>query len=783
MTFPVLSAGTSAYNLQRSLRFRSSASAYLNRTPASASNRRTWTWSAWVKRGTFANNYPALFSAGADVNNFNELRFTDLNSGVFDFTFVTGGADTARITTTPVYRDPSAWYHVVVALDTTQATAANRVKIYVNGVQVTSLTTATYPTQNSTWYVNAANAHGLGATVAVGRYFDGYLTEVNFIDGQALTPSSFGSTNAVTGVWQPAKYTGTYGTNGFYLPFTNTTSTTTLGNDFSGNGNNWTTNNISLTPGVTYDSMTDVPTLTSPTAANFAVLNPLSYRSSLSNTPPTNGNLTCTSDTNTRFFTATMASSGSYYFEVTATNIGTGNGISVRLWRSGDSEGAIVSAMLYTSAGEVFVAGTLFATVATYTTGDVIALAHNTTAGTVGVYKNNSLQTTATGVTTSNPTWPGCAVGTNAVANFNFGQRPFAYTPPSGFVALNTFNLPSSTIPNGANFMAATLYTGTGATLSVSNAVNGVGFQPDFVWFKSRSGAFNHLEVDSIRGLNKYLYPNLVDAEGTFPVLDSVNSSGFVINASIGTPANNSGSTYVAWNWKAGGAGVTNTAGSITSTVSANTTSGFSVVTYTGTGSTATVGHGLGVAPSMLIVKRRNSTGDWGVYHASLSANGAVFLNLTDAYSTPGPWNNTAPTSSQFTIATGSFLNTNGGTYVAYCFAPIAGYSAVGSYTGNGSADGPFIYTGFRPRYILIKNSSAVEDWYISDTSRDPYNQSNTALFADLSNAEAVNSARGIDFLSNGFKLRGISSANNASGNTYIYAAFAENPFRNALAR
>jgi len=246
---------------------------------------------------------------------------------------------------------------------------------------------------------------------------------------------------------------------------------------------------------------------------------------------------------------------------------------------------------------------------------------------------------------------------------------------------------------------------------------------------------------------------------------------------------NLSGYTYVAWQWKANGAGVTNTAGSITSTVSANTTSGFSVVTYTGTGSTATVGHGLGVAPSMLIVKRRNSTGDWGVYHASLSANGAVFLNLTDAYSTPGPWNNTAPTSSQFTIATGSFLNTNGGTYVAYCFAPIAGYSAVGSYTGNGSADGPFIYTGFRPRYILIKNSSAVEDWYISDTSRDPYNQSNTALFADLSNAEAVNSARGIDFLSNGFKLRGISSANNASGNTYIYAAFAENPFRNALAR
>jgi hypothetical protein len=276
--FPVL-AGNSAstgYNLTRSLRFRASASGYLSRTPASAGNQKTWTWSAWVKRGTLSSAQ-ALFDTGvATTSDLTFARFGFDPSDAFNFTAYA----TSWRTTTQVFRDPSSWYHIVLAFDTTQATAANRVKVYVNGTQVTAFSSSSDPTLNTNYAINQAAAHYFGYPAYAYSYFDGYLAEVNFIDGQALTPSSFGSTNALTGVWQPARYTGTYGTNGFYLPFTDNSALTTssnvgLGKDFSGNGNYWTTNNISITAGVTYDSMTDVPTLTSATAANFAVINPL----------------------------------------------------------------------------------------------------------------------------------------------------------------------------------------------------------------------------------------------------------------------------------------------------------------------------------------------------------------------------------------------------------------------------------------------------------------------------------------------------------------------------
>jgi len=804
MTFPVLSAGTSAYNLQRSLRFRSSASAYLNRTPASASNRRTWTWSAWVKRGTFANNLSALFSAGADVNNFNELRFTDLNSGVFDFTFVTGGADTARITTTPVYRDPSAWYHVVVALDTTQATAANRVKIYVNGVQVTSLTTATYPTQNSTWYVNAANAHGLGATVAVGRYFDGYLTEVNFIDGQALTPSSFGSTNAVTGVWQPARYTGTYGTNGFYLPFTNLTSTSTLGNDFSGNSNNWTTNNISLTAGVTYDSMTDVPTLTSPTAANFAVLNPLNVVGATIS----GGNLNTSTGTTQGFTVGTIGipTTGKYYFEVTNGSTTAPAQVSIGLQVQASPPTSFSAAGGYTLyLGYAGATANLYinnngtnssANVVSTTASDVLNLAYDASTGKLwlgynNVWKNSSGATdgAANPATGANPTitisaglslFPFHHVYSNT-ASINFGQRPFAYTPPSGFVALNTFNLPSSTIPAGNKFMGATLYTGTSATQTITNSG---GMQPDLVWTKARSNLSNQAWFDSVRGGSKVLFSDLADAEYTGTYISSFNSNGFTIGATPSSALNLSGYTYVAWQWKANGAGVTNTAGSITSTVSANTTSGFSVVTYTGTGANATVGHGLGIAPWMVIVKRRDSTGNWPVFHRNAGSDAVGFLNSSVAFSSPEPtyWNTTSPSSTVFSIGTNSAVNASGGTYVAYVFSETAGFSSIGRYTGNGSADGPFVYTGFRPRFILIKERDADRNWQLIDSARLGYNGATNPLSPNTAGAEP-GAAERVDFLSNGFKPRTSAADFNISSGAYMYIAFAENPFKNALAR
>ena len=343
-------------------------------------------------------------------------------------------------------------------------------------------------------------------------------------------------------------------------------------------------------------------------------------------------------------------------------------------------------------------------------------------------------------------------------------------------------------IPDGRVAMAATTFTGTGAAQTVSNAVNGVSFRPDLVWVKGRSFASYNGLIDSVRGRAYDLYSNATSAEetsGSTEDLTAFTSSGF----SLGTPArfgsNNSGQTYVGWQWKAGGTAVSNTAGSITSSVSANPTAGFSVVTYTGTGSNATVGHGLGVAPQMIIVKNRNSAGfNWVSWHIGLTS-GAYYINLNTTAaqgSDATVWNSTVPTSSVFSIGTSPPMNTNGNTQVAYCFAPVAGYSAFGKYTGNGSADGPFVYLGFRPRFVLIKRTDVANDWVIYDTSRSTYNAALQLLYPNLSNAE-VSSGTDIDIISNGFKIRNTNNYCNASGGTFIYMAFAENPFKYANAR
>ena len=349
-------------------------------------------------------------------------------------------------------------------------------------------------------------------------------------------------------------------------------------------------------------------------------------------------------------------------------------------------------------------------------------------------------------------------------------------------------------IPDGRVAMAATTYTGTGSNASIVNTVNGVSFQPDWVWIKDRSAGFNHVLQDSVRGATAAakLSSNLTDAEGSanlapYGNVSAFNSNGFsLVAGSIDSRQTNaSGDAYIGWQWKAGGTAVSNTAGSITSSVSANTDAGFSVVTYTGTGANATVGHGLGVAPSMVITKGRDAVpNNWGTWHTSLGALGYLYLNNnTAAGSLSTFWNSAVPTSSVFSLGSETTVNTSTKTYVAYCFAPVAGYSAFGSYTGNGSADGPFVYLGFRPRYILIKCTSAAgTDWFIEDTSRETYNPTGNTLQANTAIAEGANSPT-LDILSNGFKLRCTYSSYNTNGGTYIYAAFAEVPFAFANAR
>ena len=337
-------------------------------------------------------------------------------------------------------------------------------------------------------------------------------------------------------------------------------------------------------------------------------------------------------------------------------------------------------------------------------------------------------------------------------------------------------------IPDGRVAMAATTYTGTGVARSVSNAVNTVSFAPDFVWIKDRTTAYSHILFDTIRGAGNYLISNgtLVETTDT-NYMSAFTSTGF----SVGTSAVSNGNTenYVGWQWKAGGTATNNTSGSITSSVSANPTAGFSVVTYTGTGANATVGHGLGVAPGMIIVKNRTSgVPSWRVYHSALPYTSYLYLDTTNAaFTGGGVWTQT-PTTTLFGInGTDAGVGT-ANNYVAYCWAPVAGYSAFGSYTGNGSADGPFIYTGFRPRWIMIKKTSAAGDsWYLKDTSRSPYNVGLESLLADTSGAESAGESW--DALSNGIKLRTTSSGVNTSGATYIYAAYAENPLKYANAR
>jgi hypothetical protein len=764
---------------------RSSATGYLSRTPASASNLQKFTWSGWVKRGKLASFTPIFCSNGGNTTDSNFFMVQWLNTD----TIAISGALTDWRITTQVFRDPSAWYHIVFAVDTTLATAANRILLYINGVQVTAFGTNSNPAQNLNTSVNNTSAHYISTFNGSGNPSDMYLAEVNFIDGQALTPSSFGETDSITGVWKPKAYSGTYGTNGFELNFSDNSNNTaaTIGKDYSGNGNNWTPNNISVTAGATYDSMTDVPTLTSATAANYCVLNPLTY----GYTAPTitSGNLNISGGVfATAVSTFLIPQSGKYYAEIQITSTPQNNtneeiGIS-------PATSLTTITRAYASNGQYYNGSSFVSFGNAWSTNDIIGIALNVDSSQISFYRNGTQEGTTQSFTFTGTDYLislRCNNGTTTTYVANFGQRPFTYTPPTGFVALNTYNLPASTITNGAAYMAATTYTGTGATQSISNAVNGISMQPDWVWFKRRGAAENHWLTDSVRGSTKGLFSNLTDAEATrTDQLTSFNSNGFSLGADAAGYSNINGQSYIAWQWKAGTTSASNTNGTITSTVSANTTAGFSVVTYTGTGANATVGHGLGVAPKMIIVKDRSVSTNWAVYNSSLtSAAYVLLLNLTAAETSASTfWNSTAPTSSVFSIGTSSATNTASENFVAYCFAAVAGYSAFGSFTGNGSTDGPFVYTGFRPRWIMWKNSSTGgTDWTIVDSSRNTYNVANSGLQPNGSYAEASNSNYQIDFLSNGFKLRTTNTEANQSGISIIYAAFAEVPFKFANAR
>lgn len=332
--------------------------------------------------------------------------------------------------------------------------------------------------------------------------------------------------------------------------------------------------------------------------------------------------------------------------------------------------------------------------------------------------------------------------------------------------------MPYSTIDSPNKHFDTTTYTANGGSQTITNSGS---MQPDFFWGKTRSTTSNNILINSIVGVSKYLYSNTTASEVTDAnYFTSFNSNGF----SVGSNNYSNGTTMVAWQWKGGGTGVSNTSGTISSTVSANTTSGFSIVSYTGNGTAgATVGHGLGAVPKMIILKRRTgSAEDWYVYHGSLANTEVLRLNLTNAKATRADFNNTTPTSSVFTVNSTDNVNASGSPFIAYCFAEVKGFSKAFSYTGNGSSDGTYVHLGFRPAFVLIKVTSTADDWQIIDNKRDPENSGSELVLAPNTSA-ADSAAVRLDLLSNGFKTRTSNVSVNSSGATYIGFAFASNPF------
>jgi hypothetical protein len=796
---PLLTTTDGAYSIAKSLRFRSSASAYLSRTPGSAGNRKTWTWSGWVKRGAFN----AGIFQGHSSGNLTSFAFGGTGNTTLFVQDYTNGSYNLIWETSAVFRDPSAWYHFVIAYDTTQASSANAVKIYVNGVQQTLTFTAANGAyvQNRDSYVNNTNAQNIGTYSGVANYQDGYMADVYLIDGQALTASSFGETDSVTGVWKPKAYSGTYGTNGFYLKFTDVATTSGsnagLGKDFSGNGNYWTTNNISVTSGATYDSMKDVPTLTDTDTANYAVMNPIDASSGIS---IVDGNLKVTGLGASVFkqVRATIAArAGKWYFEMTAQSSGN---FSVGITKTTNtiqsdwavSAGAGNTYLYYGYQGYKYNGSSGSSYGSTYTSGDTIGVAFDLDSGSITFYKNGTSQGVAFTWTPDGSYWApfveGDSANQTATAILNFGQQSFAYTAPTGHKKLNTYNIPDSNIVAGNKVIDATLWSGDGS--SSRSILNSGSFKPDIVWIKTRNATNWNNITDSVRGIPNKLYTNSTSAEDTNPIygkLSSFNSTGFSVTA--GTDAtspisdvNQSGTSYVAWQWKAGqGSTSSNTSGSITSTVSVNASSGFSIVSWTGTGSNATVGHGLGVAPKFIITKNKAvGTTDWVVYHASLGGTKYIRLNLTNALSTSAiAWNNTDPTSSVFSVGTWDSANGSGNGMISYCWAEIPGFSSMGTFSSNLSADGSFIYTGFRPKFFLMKPINSADRWFILDSSRNSYNFVDKELYPNSQDSEGTGgSTYSSDFVSNGIKIR-----NQGIDGTWLYVAFAENPFKNSLAR
>ena len=889
-------APAAAYQIDRSLRFNSADSAYLNRTPSSAGNRKTWTYSTWIKRSNLtAGDYVHVF--GHYVSDYTLLVF---KTGDDRLQFWTNSGAAPVLETSAVLRDPSAWYHIVLAVDTTQSTASDRAHIYINGVEAAYDVDqrSSQLTQNLDTFINSTNVHEIGGnpSFTTTRYFNGYLAENYLIDGQQLAPTDFGEYDSDNN-WNPKAYSGSYGTNGFHLDFSDNSSASALGTDAAGS-NDWTVNNISVAgPGVTttgnislgssnrsfyfkgqsghsltvasgnfvwdssdgntwtyrgqsgttvtltstyveisgttsvsftnassdtvvywslplgtglpngsgttdtfnieaygeeaIDSLIDTPTNYTATSGNnggnYCTLNSVETGdfATLSN-----GNLDQTggaSDYSGKRGTFSMTT-GKWYWEVTINGTsGVAPGPGIQATSVPNYESPVSTRRTYYNSGQKF-NGSLSSYGSSFATGDIIGVAFDADAGSLTFYKNGTSQGVAFSSLSDGPYSPLTADYNGSSTSHNFGQRPFAYTPPTGYLSLCTENLSDPTIADGSTAMDVVTYSGDGTN---GRDITGLGFSPDLVWIKARNQTDGHNLFDIVRGTTKVIKTNNSNAELTESnSLTAFNSDGFTVGSNASNAqVNASGFTYVGWTWDGGSSTSSNSDGSITSNVRANASAGFSIVSYTGNGTAgATIGHGLNAAPEFILTKNRDTT-DFGlVYHGYVDATAPEdkYLRLFGSGSAQvadnaAAWNDTAPTNSVFTVGSAHAVNESSMNIIAYCWTSVEGFSKFGSFTGNSNNNGPFVYTGFRPRCVVIKNATAVINWYLWDTERSSYNVSNTVLFPSLANAEESNAVYAIDILSNGFKVR--TNDFQSSSQTLVYGAWAEYPFKTARAR
>ena len=819
--------------IERSLRFDANSNTRLVRTIGSTSNRRTYTYSWWLKRSYESAEQYVWYVGASSGTPYLDARF-EANSHELQIQDYTPSRP-IRFITNRKFRDCTSWMHFVFAVDTTQGTASNRAKLYINGVQETSFSTETYPDQN---YDSSANVSGhiqvWGTNQAsTSNDLEGYLAEAHFVDGQQLTPSSFGFTDPVTNIWMPKRYEGTHGTNGFHLDFSDNSSASALGIDKSINGNDFTVNNFG-----THDALKD-----SPLNNQFCTWNTISTI----NLPELReGNLKQMGTNNTACNGTIGVTSGKWYWEqYCLTDIDSNATITIagvtkyQTENDGDEEPRVA----YTT-GRSYYRGINNSGVyayknynsttnneinsgGTYWGGAVIGFRLDMDAGTLKYYTNNTLVHTDSSIPTDGtrifPMNSNTNSGTSRYNStvMNFGQDSsfagnktaqgntdengigdFYYAVPSGFRALCTKNLPKpdTIITKPQRHFETILYTPFGG----AGSVTGLEFKPDLIWVKSRGQTYSHYWFDSVRGTGqKGMSCNKQDAEGYDTTqIGSFDEGGFTIPNTSGINDTGSGTNgVVAWCWKGGGSSSTyNIDGTGHTTASAagldggtidptgasiNTVAGFSIISYTGNGTAgATIAHGLGKKPAWIIIKRRDAGDNWMHNHHEMhdSSPEDYYFELnenTGRVDATTMLNDTAPTSTLVTISSDNSVNGNTATYIMYCWAEIPGYSKFGSYTGqlagSGSGNGNFVHLGFKPAFLIVKKTES-EFMLLTDSKRGTINPIDERLFPGHNYAESDEVV--VDFLSNGFKARngGGASIISNDGVLYVYMAFADEP-------